>query len=251
MSTSRKIQFLSGLLLYSKSIYRPIISMKSQHQEQEVEEEGILVTIYTNKALRIEKEMFRRLCMKYGPKWNLMHCLMPWRTKANWRSTWMHITKQAAVSEWTGVCHDPLEVRKVYKPMCHKGFENDKLIFRKKLVNKNDMITKEERNKSRLQNETQFGIPDEKVKEIDFQFGVNTDYVIEALRKRKVFLIIRLRQLKLEKARRMNENPPKENLGVLVGKDRKMKPGKRRTKTNYSRETSDILFDVPNFNNLE
>ncbi|OHT03494.1 hypothetical protein TRFO_29165 [Tritrichomonas foetus] len=216
----------------------------------ESDDDGILVTFYSNKALNIEKETFRRICMKYGTRWNLMYCLMPWRTKANWRSTWIQATKQQSISEWIGIRHDPYEIGKIYKPMCHKGFENDKLIYKKKLVNKNEMITKEQRNETRLQNNAAFGLTDEKAKDIDIPFIMNMDYISDAAKMKKILLILRLRQLKIEKARRMNQQPPKARLKLLVGRGKNMKPGIRRTYMPFSRDTSDLLFDASNFNDL-
>ena len=209
------------------------------------QDDGILITIYNDKMIKIEEEVFRLICMKYGPQWSLLHSLMPWRSKANWRSTWIHVTKQQAISEWCGVRGDPFKLGEIFRPMCHKGFENDKFIYKKRLVNKNEMITREERTSTKEQNQIEYGLTDEEASKINIPLVLNVRYLSEASKMKKIILTLKLQQAKIELAKRKNSERPTANFKMLhVGKGHSMKLGKRRTNMNFTEDTSDVLFEL-------
>lgn len=211
----------------------------------EPQQDGILVTVYNDNMIKIEEEVFRLLCMKYGPRWSLLHSFMPWRSKANWRSTWIHITKQQAISEWCGVRFDPFKLGEIFRPMCHKGFENDKFIYKKRLVNKNETITKIERDNAKEQNQVDYGLSDDEASKINIPLIMNARYLNDAAKMNKIILTLKLQQVRIELAKRRKIERPMANFQILhVGKGNVMKLGKRRTPMNYSQDASDFLFEI-------
>lgn len=208
-------------------------------------EDGVLVTIYNDKMMKIEEEVFRLICMKYGPQWSLLNLIMPWRSKANWRSTWIHITKQQAISEWCGVRGDPYKLGEIFRPMCHKGFENDKFIYKKRLVNKNEMISKEERDSTKEQNMSDYGLSDEEASRINVPLILNANYLTDSSKMNKIILTLKLQQAKVELAKRKEIERPSTSFKILqVGKGNVMKLGKRKTIMNFTDDTSDFLFEL-------
>lgn len=209
------------------------------------QDDGVLVTIYNDKMIKIEEEVFRLICMKYGPRWSLLHSIMPWRSKANWRSTWIHITKQQAISEWCGVRGDPYKLGEIFRPMCHKGFENEKFIYKKRLVNKNEMMTKEERVSTKEQNKVEYGLSDEEANKIRVPLILSINYLNDTSKMNKIILTLKLQQAKIELAKRKSTERPTANFQILqVGRGNIMKLGKRKTIMNYTDDTSDFLYEV-------
>ena len=173
---------------------------------------GTLVYIFRGDNDDCENTVISKICQKYGLDcWDNMITCMPWRNRANLRTTLCRMLRKQALSEYEGVRADPILIGEENQKECEGNPEYT--VKSGIFVNLKWDRTPDEWKDIRLQNQRRFNIPDDVAAKIEIPTILSTQYMLQAITSRKQTLLLKRAAIRFEKLKRQAQK-----LGVSLKK---------------------------------
>jgi hypothetical protein len=172
---------------------------------------GYIVHLIRGKDNPTEAECFRRICMRHGLQaWDVMHQYLPWRSRADLRSTLCKTIRKQALSEYQDINADPLAIRQDNeRAMASGGVHPDYIVKNGLLVNQKWDRDAPDRARVRARNAERYDMDDRDSLAVEIPYVMSVEYLQHKVRMRNVSLQLYRAALLAEKARRAGKNPPK------------------------------------------
>lgn len=224
----------------------PHITLKIKLQKYETEiQKGFLIHLFRGDDNEAEFMTLRRACMRYGIQaWDIMHSFLPWKSRAELRSTLCKIIGKQAISEFKDIHADPFVIAREIE----KEFQNapDGQYIKKGgvIVNQKFGVTDEERAEILENNRRKFDMKSEDSVNVNVPTIMKIGFLQEKALRRRVAQIIFRAALVTERARRRGEKPQNlhlDEISIVSGKD--VRHHRHSTELTYTRDTEDVLLD--------